>query len=425
MPTSVSPARPRAAGVVSLAAGAALVFASGVAVGRGDGGAAVAGSSLTASPAYETFQQTWDLIHSEWVLPKEIDDQALLYGAAAGMVDALGDQGHSRFMNPEEAERFAEASEGSYVGIGVEIDFRGPLPVVISPIDGSPADEAGVRAGDTIVAIDDVETGRMERQEIADHLLGEPGTDVTVELLGADGATREVTLTRRSIELDPVSWRMLPGGVAQVRIAEFSSGATQELKAALTAARDAGATSVVLDLRNNPGGLVTEAIGVASQFMDEGATIFQRQERDGAVNPIKTVGHDGLWLDRPLAVLINRGSASAAEIVGGALAENGRAVTIGETTFGTGTVLVPFTQPDGSTVLLGTALWLSPDGERLWKQGVAPSWEVELPATVSPSRPSDDPELTAAKLAGLDDIQLRAAWTLLAPSPAPASSAAE
>lgn len=398
--------------MLGMAAAAALIFGAGVATGRGDAGV-TAQSSLTDVPAFKTLQDTWDLINSEWALPDEIDEQALLYGAAAGMVDALGDEGHSRFMDPAESKRFAESTSGSYSGIGVEIDFRGSLPEVVAPIDNSPAAEAGVRSGDKILAIDGEETSRMEITDVSDRLLGEPGTDVTVRFLGQDGAAREVTLTRRTIRLDPVSWRMLPDGIAQVRISEFSVKTTRELKAALAGAQDAGATALVLDLRNNPGGLVSEAIGVASQFMDEGVTIFQQQDRDGTAKPIKTVGRDGLWLDKPMAVLIDGGSASAAEIIGAALEQNDRAETIGETTFGTGTVLVPYGQPDGSTVLLGSALWLSADGDRFWKEGVDPSIEVELPLDATASRPADDLDLTEAEFDALDDIQLRSAWELL------------
>ncbi len=235
---------------------------------------------------------------------------------------------------------------------------------------------------------------------------------VTLVRPGAD-APYTVTLIRRTITLRPVSWRMLPENVVQLRLAEFSAGATQELKAALTEIRERGATGIVLDLRDNPGGLVAEAIGVASQFMPEGTTIFQQQERGEGPKPVKTVGLDGLWLDKPLVVLVNRGSASAAEIVGGALRDNGRARLLGETTYGTGTVLIPFEQPDGSIVLLGTGLWLTADGDQLWKEGVEPDETVALPFDAFPSRPNDDPEVSEAELEGLDDDQLRAAFVEL------------
>jgi carboxyl-terminal processing protease len=185
---------------------------------------------------------------------------------------------------------------------------------------------------------------------------------------------------------------------------------TRDLRAALAEAREQGAVGVILDLRNNPGGLVSEAIGVASQFLEEGTTIFQHQGANQEPYPVKTVGFDGAWLEEPLVVLVNEGSASAAEIVGGALRDNGRADLIGQTTFGTGTVLTPFEQPDGSIVLLGTALWLTADGDQIWKEGVEPDVEVELPVEAQVSRPSDDIDISKMDDESLEDLQLQAAY---------------
>jgi carboxyl-terminal processing protease len=403
-----------------------LAFGAGVGVGRGGAPLPLpsqvgAETSMTGAPQYSVLQSTWDLIHSRWADPSSVDDAALLYGAASGMVDALGDEGHSRFMDPDEAKDFADETNGQFVGIGVEIDLRGGLPVVVAPLDDSPAMKAGIRSGDTIIEVNGQSLEMKTIDEVGKLIRGDPGTQVTLRLqhLG-DSAPFEVTVTRQKINIDPVTWRMLPGGIAQVRISEFSSGATRELKNVLAGVRQQGGRAIVLDLRDNPGGLVSEAVGVSSQFMDEGKTIFQQKERDKPALPVKTVGHDGLWLDRPLVVLVNGGSASAAEIVGGALRDNGRALLVGETTFGTGTVLSPFEQPDGSIVLLGTALWLTANGDQIWKQGVEPDRVVQLPFDQVPSRPSEDRQMTAAKLLALPDTQLRAGWDAATRDLAPA-----
>ncbi len=410
----------------ALPVGFALLFAfsAGVGIGREAppfAPQAGAESSLTDTPQFKEFQATWDLIHTRWADPASVDDAALLYGAASGMVDALGDEGHSRFLDPQDAQDFADQTSGQFVGIGVEIALRGGLPVVIAPLDDSPAMKAGIRSGDTIIQVDGQSLEMKSIDEVGKLIRGDPGTHVTLLLQHmGDSTPFQVTVTRQKISLDPVSWRMLPGGIAQVRIAEFSSGATRELKDVLAAIRQQGGRAVILDLRDNPGGLVSEAVGVSSQFMDEGKTIFEQKERDKAALPIKTVGQDGLWLDRPLVVLVNKGSASAAEIVGGALRDNGRALLLGNTTFGTGTVLVPFDQPDGSIVLLGTALWLTADGQQIWKQGVVPDRQIDLPFDQTPSRPEEDRNIDAVKLLASPDTQLRAAWDAAARDLAPA-----
>jgi carboxyl-terminal processing protease len=177
-------------------------------------------------------------------------------------------------------------------------------------------------------------------------------------------------------------------------------------------------------LRGNPGGLVTEVIGVASEFLDEGATIFQEQARDAEPNPILTVGRTGQWLDLALVVLIDGQSASGAEVLAAALRDNGRATLIGETTFGTGTVLTTFPQDDGSSVVLATAFWLTPDGDHVWQEGVEPDTLVALAPNVFPSRPEDDPVVTEAELVQTPDKQLREAFEALTTMPKAASGEA-
>lgn len=394
-----------------------IAFCAGVGIDRlawSGGPTATASSSFTDLPEFEVLQATWDLIQDQYVDADAIDDDELIYGAAAGMVEALGDTGHSRFLDPRAAKEFDDATQGEFIGIGIELDVRDGRPVVITPIDGSPADEAGILPGDTIVKVDGQSTRDLTFEALRDLIRGEVGSTLTLVLRHqGDDATYEVTLTRRVITIRPVTWRMLPDDVAHFRLSEFSVGATEDLREALTTARAAGARSIVLDVRNNPGGLVSEAIGVASEFMPEGTTVFQQQQRNQDPNRVRTVGMRGLGLDLPMVVLANEFSASAAEIVAGALRDADRAEIIGTTTYGTGTVLMPFEQPDGSVILLGTALWLTADGDQIWKEGIAPDQLIELPVDTFPSRPSDDAEVSSTELKRSTDTQLRTAYLAL------------
>ena len=392
------------------------VFLAGIGVDRTvlEGGLqAGAADSFTHNEDFDVLESTWDLIQSNWVLADETEEEDLIYGAAAGMVEALGDEGHSAFLTPEQAEQFNQASAGEFTGVGIEIGVRDNNVVVIAPIDNSPAIEAGIQSGDTILEVNGESVEGFETFEVGELVRGDAGTTVELTLRRENNEVYTVELTRRKIVLQSISWRMLPNDIAQVRISGFNVGVTRDLRNALQEARDQGAEGVILDLRDNPGGLVYEAIGVASQFMPEGTTIFQHQEANQEPYPVKTVGFDGAWLEEPLIVLVNEGSASAAEIVGGALRDNERAQLIGQTTFGTGTVLTPFNQPDGSIVLLGTALWLTADGEQIWKEGVEPDVVVELPEDATVSRPNDDADTALLTEDAFEDVQLQEAFDLL------------
>jgi carboxyl-terminal processing protease len=197
----------------------------------------------------------------------------------------------------------------------------------------------------------------------------------------------------------------LPDNVGLIRLSQFSVGATDGVKEALRALKAENVTSIILDLRDNPGGLVYEAIGVASQFMTEGTPIYLYQERDSTPRAVRTTGH-GLGTDLPMVVLVNQGSASAAEIVASGLRDNGRAKLYGETTFGTGTVLTAFPLRDGSAVVLGIARWLTPDGDQIWHKGVEPDVFVDLAADVDPLRPVDDEVIGTRDLIQSRDQQL-------------------
>jgi carboxyl-terminal processing protease len=394
----------------------AVTFGAGAGAERTGllGGDAGASSSMSEQPAFQTFQQTWDLIHTDYVDEGAIDDEKLLYGAAAGMVDALGDDGHSRFVPKDEAKAYYEALKGELIGIGVQIDYSMGRPVIVTAIDGSPAAEAGILGDDVLVEVDGKSTERMSQLDLFELLRGDEGSNVELTFeRPSENRIYTVTLERRRITIEPVTWAMLPEQVALVRISQFSDDTTARLREVLTDLREQGATAIVLDLRDNPGGYTAEAIGVTSQFLPEGATVFKVQNRDGQTIE-KTTEGGGLATDLPLVVLINSGSASAAEIVASALRDNGRALLVGETTYGTGTQLLPKELGDGSLLVLGTTLWLTPNGDQAWHIGIPPTIEVEQPVGADEIRPDAGDTDSVMDLAGSSDAQLIAAVATLA-----------
>lgn len=334
--------------------------------------------------------RAWELIHTRYVDTDAVNDQKMTEAAIIAMLDTLGDQGHTRFLTAEQARQESENLSGGYTGVGIQVEQTDAGIVVVAPIDNTPAMEAGILPGDILVSID----GRDVRGQTVDEVIllirGEEGTRV---VLGFERASEpsvlEFDLTRRRITISAVSWTMLDDSNAVIRLSQFSSGAGNDLARALDDARAAGATGIILDLRNNPGGYVSEAIQVASTFVPEGSTIFLSQFRDGSQDPHRATPQPTHIGDTPLVVLINQGSASSSEITSGAIkAHNPNATVIGETTFGTGTVLNSFPLGDGSSVLLGTELWLTPQGEFIRDSGVRPNVVVGLKPGQIPFLPS-------------------------------------
>lgn len=404
---------PQSAARAILALVLIVTFSAGAGVerlgllGEDDAGAT---SSLTELPAFQALQGTWNSIHSQYVDESAIDDEQLIYGAASGMVEALGDTGHSRFVPEDQVAAYEEALQGELVGIGLQIEFSSRNPVILAAIDGSPASEAGLTGDDVILEVNGERTDGMSQFELSEVLRGEEGTtvDLTIER-PADARTFTVTLERRRIEIEPVTWTMLPKNVALIRISQFSAETTELLVDALTSARERGATGLIVDLRDNPGGYTSQAIGVTSQFLAEGKTVFNVQERGGNVYAKSTIGH-GAAVDLPMIVLINGGSASAAEIVASSLQDNGRALLVGETTYGTGTQLEHIDLGDGSLLVLGTTLWLTANGEQAWHVGIEPSIEVLQQPDVEPLRPTESGDVSAEALNTTNDLQIKRAF---------------
>jgi carboxyl-terminal processing protease len=375
-----------------------------------------------AEDSFRLMAEGWNLIQEVYVDRPAIQTRSLAYGALGGMVDALGDTGHSRFLNPEMVAAYHSFAQGQFVGIGVYIEMKDGHVVIAAPMDGSPAQQAGLRAGDVILKVDGENVANLALDEVVKRVMGPEGTPVTLTVLSHDtGLARNVTLVRARITLHNVVWQGLPGTTAaHVRLVAFSHGATEDLQKALQETEQQGLTQIILDLRNNPGGLLGEAIGTTSQFLGSGDVLLVK-DAQGQTEPVPVV-EGGVALEVPLVVLVNQGTASAAEIVAGALQDAGRAKLVGETTFGTGTVLREFSLSDGSAMLLAIEEWLTPDGRVIWHQGIVPDEVITLPTTARVLHPETEADMTPDQLQASGDVQLLRALDLLTTSP-PATSA--
>lgn len=367
--------------------------------------------------------QATALIQRNYVDRSAIDPKSLTYGAISGMVDSLGDSGHSIFLSPEMVTEVKNEERGEFKGIGVEIRMRDDRVVVVAPMDQSPAQRAGMRAGDVITRINGQDISSWPLSRVVEHITGPAGTTVRLTLLDPkSGHTRELTITRASIRIREVTWIQLPGTrLAHLRLASFNGSAAKDLHAALREIRAAGIQGIVLDLRNNPGGILDEAIASASEFLNGGNVLLIKDAKGRiTAQPAKK---GGLAADIPVVLLVNQGSASAAEIVAGALRDSRGAQLVGETTFGTGTVLSQFNLSDGSALLLAIQEWLTPKGESFWHKGITPQIQVPLPETVSPSLPADERNMTPAQLRASSDQQLLRAIGVLNPGEIPSRTA--
>lgn len=357
----------------------------------------------------EVYAEALDAVRGDYVDQGAVDPERQTYGAIEGMLDSLGDEGHTRFLTPEEREDNRQGLSGTYVGVGIQIENRDDRVVVTSPIEGSPAERAGVESGDVVVAVDGDDITERDVSEIAERVRGPEGSEVQVTVL-RDGEEITFDLLRAEIDSPSAYWAMIPGSgdTAHVRLASFSNDSAEELARAFAEAREAGAERVVFDLRDNPGGRLDQAVEMAGLFLEEDSVVYIRREADGERSEVSTSG-EPRFADVPMSVLVNEGSASSSEILAGALRDNDRATVLGETTFGTGTVLSEFELSDGSSILLGIAEWLTPEGDFIRESGIEPEIEVPLKEDDEPVAPTDLDDLTREE-AFERDPQLRRAF---------------
>ena len=322
------------------------------------------------------FGSVLDLVQRNYV--EEIPPKKLIYGAVQGMLKSLDP--HSSFMKPEDYKELQIETKGIFTGIGIEISLKDGILTVVSPIEGTPAYKAGLKANDKILKIEGKTTKNMTLIESVKLLRGAKGTNVTISIY-REGWRRlkDVTLTRDVIPIKSVRSRMLEEGYGYIRISNFQNKTTFELKKALKELeKGKGLKGLVLDVRNNPGGLLDQAVKVADVFLKKGLIVYT----DGRIEEQKMrfeAHPDKHSHDYPIAVLVNEGSASASEIVAGALQDHKRAIIVGVQTFGKGSVQTIIPLEDGSAVRLTTARYYTPNGRSIQAKGIEP--DIEVPYT--------------------------------------------
>ena len=400
-----------------------LVMLTGTAFGAG---LFVGGANLSPcitrtaeQPAqFDVFWEAWNLVQRNFVDRTALDATQLTHGAIRGMVDALGDTGHTSYLTPEQREARLTSIQGRFTGIGAQLGEEQGFPIIVAPFDGSPAQKAGIKPGDVIVAVNGEEVTGLTLTEIAEKVRGPADSQVTLTLFRQEeNRSLEITVTRGEITIPAVSWAMVPETqVAVIRLSQFSAQAKDEIVAAVAGAKAAGATGLVVDVRNNPGGLLDQAISVTSQFLPEGNVLLEEDaEGNRTAYPVDAGGQA---TDLPLVVLVNPGTASSSEIFAGAVQDQERGQVVGETTFGTGTVLQPYTLQDGSELLLGVKQWLTPNGRLIRNQGVQPDEVVELPLGSDLLTPLVFRDMSLEEIRTSQDTQLQKALELLGALPA-------
>jgi carboxyl-terminal processing protease len=325
---------------------------------------------------FNVLNEALSILKSDYVDKTKIDPQKLANGSVKGMVDALGDK-FSVYVDPANTKIEAGQLSGKFQGIGAYIGMNKDRRLMISsPMDNSPAKEAGLKAGDLILKIDGLETTNMTMTDAALKIQGPAGTTVTLQIY-REGVDKpfDVTITRRQINIQSVSHEM-QDDVLYIKLQQFQDNSANDITAALKDGIDKKAKGIVLDLRNNPGGLLDSAVRITSQFLDKG-NVTKIIDNKGQSSTMAVIG-GGLATKLPMVVLVNGGSASASEILSGALQDYGRAKIIGTQTYGKGSVQMIRTLSDGSTIHVTIARWYTPNGNQIDNIGIKPDVESDL-----------------------------------------------
>ena len=322
----------------------------------------------------QLFADTFDAIRRGYV--EEVTDAELFEMAVKGMLTNLDP--HSAYLTDDDYENLQESTDGQFTGLGIEIGYRGGFIAIVTPIDGSPAIEAGLQAGDVILKIDGTSTQGMSTSESSTYMRGAKGTEVTLEI-GRAGESQpfDVVVTRGVIEVPSVRTRELDDGYWVIRVSRFQRDSGAEVTSALTSALSEGEVrGIVLDVRNNPGGVMNASVEMAGNFLDGGLVVYTQGRHPDSVNTFNAEAGEVIP-GVPLVVLVNGGSASASEIVAGALQDRGRAVIMGTQSFGKGSVQTVLPVSESKALKLTTSLYYTPSGRSIQQDGIVPDVVVE------------------------------------------------
>jgi carboxyl-terminal processing protease len=350
------------------------------------------GASADEEQAFQVFWEAWNLLKDEYYgdLP---DPQKMSRAAIRGVLETLDDK-NTGLIEPEISKILNEDASGEFEGIGATIRINADNQLeIVRPFAGQPADKAGVKAGDLVIAVDGESIAGFSVYEAVGVIRGPAGTTVKLTIVRAgEVQPLEISVTRAKITIPIVQSKMLDGDIAYVSLFDFSSPASDQLESEIETLLAKKPKGLILDLRDNPGGYLQQAINVSDLFLDSGV-VASEKDKDGNGQTFRS-GPNGIAQDIPLVVLVNGGSASASEIVAGALQDRGRAKLIGETTFGKGSVQLPHTLSDGSELRVTIAHWFTPDGRQIEGTGLTP--DIVVPLTADDVQANRDPQLDRA-----------------------------
>lgn len=360
-----------------------MSFSAGFSVGQTQtrnivvSGIANTGTANEKNANFGVFWDAWQTIEENYYKNGEVSNQEKVYGAISGLVRSLGDP-YSEFFAPSDSEKFEEDIQGNFGGIGAELGIRNDQVVVISPLKDSPAMRAGLKAKDIILAVDSKPTQGLDIDDAVKNIRGEVGTKVTLTVFRDEWEKpQDIIITRDIITIPTLEYEMKEGGIAYINLYSFNSNSNPLFFESVTKALSSGSKGMILDLRDNPGGFLDVAVDLAGWFLPRGTLVVSEREKDGEMVKLYSTGNAALK-NLPLVILVNNGSASASEILAGALRDQRSTKLVGEKTYGKGTVQQLLPLVDDSSVKITIANWVLPKGDIIEGKGIVPDYEVEI-----------------------------------------------